>query len=211
MIILWKLPVLWVLLKKTGTGCSSIPKILKQPSCLLNILELTGWPLCSPYESCSWGNGGRTHGWAQIQTLIVVNPDPIINKFSLLKLQHDWPNMIRILTMHQLVNTSNIKHFHPQVKIGYNCSFHEPSLSPYSNFVNTSCLREEASGPNNSGFHKQRRLSSITYQWWNCRYWRTMCNQLDCDKKLCNIKYYHDFAWDKHFRGGCNCNQMSQW
>jgi hypothetical protein len=96
----------------------------------LNILELTGWPLCSPYKSCSWGHGGRRHGWAQRQTLILVNPKPIINMFSLLKLQHGRPNMIRILTMHQLVNIYNIKHFHPQVKIGYNGSFHEPSFTP---------------------------------------------------------------------------------
>jgi len=38
-----------------------------------------------------------------------------------------------------------------------------------------------------------------------------MCDQLDCDKNLLNIEYYHNFAWDKHFKGGCNYNQMNQW
>jgi len=70
-----KAPSSLSLFEKTGTGGSSIPKKKKKKlelddikknqiiasrwsqhilsSRLLNILELTGWPLCSPYKSCS--------------------------------------------------------------------------------------------------------------------------------------------------------------
>jgi hypothetical protein len=79
------------------------------------------------------------------------------------------------------------------VKIGRNGSFHEPFSSPYLKFIHmTNHLKEEAIDSNNNGFHRKTRLWLTTYQWGHCGYWWTT-------KQI--VKYYHNLAWDKHYKG----------